>query len=87
MSVCRPRPEFELDRFREECGVVAISSHREAANLAYLSLYAQQHRGQESCGIVTRDAGLVHVHKGMGLVADTFHRDVLTRLPRARSRW
>ena len=81
MSVCRPRPEFELDRFREECGVVAISSHREAANLAYLSLYAQQHRGQESCGIVTRDAGLVHVHKGMGLVADTFHRDVLTRLP------
>ena len=61
--------------------MVAISSHREAANLAYLSLYAQQHRGQESCGVVTRDSAGVHVHKGMGLVADTFHREVLAKLP------
>jgi amidophosphoribosyltransferase len=44
-----------LDKFREECGVVAIYAHPEAEKLAYLSLHALQHRGQESAGIVSSD--------------------------------
>ena len=51
-----------LDKFHEECGVVAIYGHPEASKLAYLSLYAMQHRGQESAGICTSD-GEVHTHK------------------------
>ncbi|MEX2209252.1 MAG: amidophosphoribosyltransferase [Myxococcota bacterium] len=70
-----------LDRFREECGVMGIAGHPEAANVAYLGLYALQHRGQESAGIVTRDAGESHIHKGMGLVADVFSQKVLASLP------
>ena len=69
------------DRFREECAVVGIASHAEAANLAYLGLYALQHRGKESCGIATRDGKNVHVHKGMGLVADNFSAETLEQLP------
>ncbi len=73
--------EDPADRFHEECGVVGISGHPEAANLAYLALYALQHRGKESCGIVTRDGKSVHVHKGMGLVADCFEQSTLEGLP------
>ncbi len=40
------------DRFNDECGVFGIYGHPEAANIAYLGLYALQHRGQESAGIV-----------------------------------
>jgi len=69
------------DRFRDECGVMGIAGHPEAANLTYLGLYALQHRGQESAGIVTRDGGESHIHKGMGLVADVFSQDVLATLP------
>src|SRR5271157_3728458 len=57
---------------REECGVFGIFGHPEAANLTYLGLYALQHRGQESAGIVTSDHGEPKIYKGMGLVADTF---------------
>ena len=70
-----------VDRFHDECGVVGISGHPEAANLAYLALYALQHRGQESAGIVTRNGRHMHVHKGMGLVADIFKQEALRRLP------
>ena len=42
-----------LDKFHDECGVFAIFDHPEAANITYLGLYALQHRGQESAGIVT----------------------------------
>ncbi len=63
------------------CGIIGIHHHPEAANFAYLGLYAQQHRGQESCGIVTSDEGRFHLHKSMGLVSDVFSRDVLARLP------
>src|SRR5579862_6104095 len=45
--------ESPLDVFHEECGVFGVYRHPEAANLAYLGLYAQQHRGQESAGIVS----------------------------------
>jgi amidophosphoribosyltransferase len=74
-------PQLQLDRFREECGVVGVAGHSEAAHLVYLGLYALQHRGQESCGIVARDGQQVHIHKSMGLVADGFNERVLARLP------
>lgn len=69
------------DHFHDECGVVAIYGHPEAANHAYLALHALQHRGQESAGIVTSDGEKLHSHKGMGLVQQIFERDVLDRLP------
>jgi len=68
------------DKLREECGVVAIYGHPEAAKLAYLSLYALQHRGQESAGIAASNGERVELHKDMGLVADIFTGDVLARL-------
>jgi amidophosphoribosyltransferase len=68
------------DKFRDECGVVAIYAHSEAEKLAYLGLHALQHRGQESAGIVTSDGMSLHVHKAMGLVADIFVEDVLAKL-------
>jgi amidophosphoribosyltransferase len=68
------------DKFRDECGVVAIYAHSEAEKLAYLGLHALQHRGQESAGIVTSNGMALHVHKAMGLVADIFVEEVLTKL-------
>ncbi len=61
-----------FDKFHEECGVVAIYGHPEASKLAYLGLYALQHRGQESAGISTSDGTEIHCHKSMGHVADIF---------------
>jgi len=69
-----------LDKFREECGVVGIYAHPEAEKLAYLGLHALQHRGQESAGIVSSDGMILHGHKAMGLVADIFVEDVLSKL-------
>jgi amidophosphoribosyltransferase len=55
------------------CGIFGISGHPEAARLAYLGLYALQHRGQEAAGIVAvDDQGVARVHKGSGLVSDVF---------------
>src|SRR3954451_9362571 len=68
------------DKFRDECGVVAIYSHPEAETLAYLGLHALQHRGQESAGIVTSDGMSLHIHKSMGLVADIFTEKKLAKL-------
>src|SRR6266478_2303706 len=68
------------DKFRDECGVVAIYSHPEAETLAYLGLHALQHRGQESAGIVTSDGMSLHIHKSMGLVADIFTEKKLARM-------
>lgn len=65
---------------RHECGLFGIYDHDDAARLAYFGLYAQQHRGQESAGIVTVDADGMHDHKSMGLVPDVFSEDVLRRL-------
>jgi amidophosphoribosyltransferase len=70
-----------LDKLHEECGVVAIYGHPEAANLAYLGLYALQHRGQESAGICTAEGDVIHCHKAMGHVADIFTKPVLATLP------
>ena len=60
------------DKPREECGVFAIYGHPNAAEMTYLGLYALQHRGQESAGIVTSDGNDVYYHRGMGLVSDVF---------------
>ncbi|TLN23348.1 amidophosphoribosyltransferase [bacterium] len=70
-----------FDKFHEECGVFGIYNHPEAANMAYLGLHQLQHRGQESCGIVTSDGMKMNVHLGMGLVSDIFNEENLSRLP------
>ncbi len=75
------QPFQSPDRFREECGVVGVAAIPEASNLAYLSLYAMQHRGQESCGIVSRNSDKMHQHRGMGLVAANFSQEELRKLP------
>ena len=72
------------DKFRDECGVVAIHAHPEAEKLAYLGLHALQHRGQESAGIVTSDGERLRQHKSMGLVADIFSHEVLASLRSSR---
>lgn len=70
-----------FDKFHDECGVFAIHGHPEAANLAYLGLYALQHRGQESAGIASSDGRDIHCFKSMGHVADIFTPSVLSGLP------
>ncbi len=65
---------------KEACGIFAIAGHEEASHLTYLGLYAQQHRGQESAGIVTSREEIYHSHIGMGLVADVFQEDTLNSL-------
>jgi amidophosphoribosyltransferase len=68
------------DKFHEECAVMGVYGHPEAANMVYLGLYALQHRGQESCGIVSSDGKGLISHRQMGLVADAFKEDVIKRL-------
>src|SRR2546421_485614 len=62
------------------CGVFGVYGHPNAAELTYYGLYALQHRGQESAGIVTSDGKQFHAHKGMGLVSQVFNGDVLGQL-------
>ena len=62
------------------CGVFGIYGHPNAAELTYYGLYALQHRGQESAGIVSFDGRDFHIHKGMGLVSQIFHGEVLDDL-------
>lgn len=69
-----------LDEFRDECGVFGIAPHAEAANLSYLGLYALQHRGQESAGLVACQNGRLSSFKRMGLVADVFNESILREL-------
>ena len=68
------------DKFHEECAVMGVYGHPEASNMVYLGLYALQHRGQESCGIVSSDGQGLISHRQMGLVADAFKEDVIKRL-------
>ncbi|MBI4454534.1 MAG: amidophosphoribosyltransferase [Acidobacteria bacterium] len=70
----------EPDKFWDHCGIFGITNHPEAARNVYLGLYALQHRGQESAGIVTSDGRRLHLEKGMGHVADFFDERKLTRL-------
>jgi amidophosphoribosyltransferase len=69
------------DRFHDECGVFGVFGHPEAANLTYLGLYALQHRGQESAGIVSSDGRDMHMHRAMGEVEEIFQPSVLAKLP------
>src|SRR3989442_5224707 len=69
-----------FDKFHEECGVVGVFGHPEAATVAYLSLYALQHRGQESAGIVASNGEALISHRGRGHVAEIFDQEILGRL-------
>jgi amidophosphoribosyltransferase len=73
------------DRFHDRCGLFGIFGHPEAARLTYLGLYALQHRGQESAGIVAAEGGKLRVEKGMGLVSDLFDERRLEALPGDRA--
>ncbi len=65
---------------REACGIFAVFGHPDAVRLTYLGLYALQHRGQESAGIVSSDRQVMMVQKGMGLVGDVFDPAALSAL-------
>jgi amidophosphoribosyltransferase len=79
--------DIRNDKFHDECGLMAVWNHAEAANITYLGLYSQQHRGQEGAGVVTvdRNGGSkepnFYVHKGLGLVADVFGNFDFAKLP------
>jgi amidophosphoribosyltransferase len=77
----KPKFAFADDHFHDECGVFGVFGHTEAANLAYLGLYALQHRGQESAGIVSSDGNELHLHRAMGEVEEIFQPSVLAKLP------
>ena len=70
-----------FDKLREECGVMAVYGHPDAARMTYWGLYALQHRGQESAGIASADGSDVTDIKGMGLVSEIFKDEVLLQLP------
>ena len=62
------------------CGIIGISNHEEAANIAFLGLYALQHRGEEAAGIASYDGRDIHITKNPGLVADAFNEESLKGL-------
>jgi len=68
------------ERPREACGLFGVYGSTNAAKLTYLGLYALQHRGQESAGIVASDGSRFQTHKGMGLVGDVFNEETLDKL-------
>jgi amidophosphoribosyltransferase len=70
----------------EECGVFGVIAPEpiDVANISYYGLYALQHRGQESCGIVVNDDGLFFSHKDMGLVSEVFDSEILSRMPHGK---
>jgi amidophosphoribosyltransferase len=76
-----PKLAFTEDRFHDECGVCGVFGHEEASKLAYLGLYALQHRGQESAGIVSSDGAELYLHRAMGEVEEIFQPGVLAGLP------
>jgi len=81
-----PRREpVDDDHFHDQCGLFGIVGHPEAAHLAYMGLYALQHRGQESAGIVASDGTQLRMEKGMGLVNDVFTEARLGALPGDRA--
>ena len=71
-----------MDELREECGVFGIYASKEQnlASMTYYGLYALQHRGQDSCGIVVNDGGVFTGHKDLGLVGDVFDKKTLSKL-------
>jgi amidophosphoribosyltransferase len=77
MAGLTPVPD---DHFHDACGLFGIYGHPEAARLTYLGLYALQHRGQESAGIVSTDGEALRLEKAMGLVNDVFTDERLDKL-------
>src|SRR5271157_5930866 len=65
---------------KDECGIMGIYGHAKAANLAYLGLYALQHRGQESSGIASSDGHHIYRYAGMGKVIDVFTEERINNL-------
>jgi amidophosphoribosyltransferase len=78
-------PILHDDKFHDECGVFGAWNLEEAANLAYLALYQQQHRGQEGAGVLAvsdrADGGRWNLHRGLGLVSEVFNKFDFGRLP------
>src|SRR5580765_4135506 len=72
---------YSDDHFHDHCGVGGVFGHEESAKLVYLGLYALQHRGQESAGIVSSDGKELHAHRAMGEVEEIFTPEVLNKLP------
>ena len=72
-----------MQEIHEECGVFGAWSPKpqNLADLAYYGLYALQHRGQESCGIVVNEDGVFTTHRDLGQVGDVFTRDVMEQFP------
>jgi amidophosphoribosyltransferase len=86
MTTTSLRFDPRSDKFHDECGLMAVWNHEEAANVVYLGLYAQQHRGQEGAGVVSvasngNDTPDFYVHRGLGLVADVFGNFDFSKLP------
>jgi amidophosphoribosyltransferase len=77
----KPKLTYADDHFHDECGVFGVFGHPEAANITYLGLYALQHRGQESAGIVASNGHDLNMHKAMGEVEEIFQPRVLAKLP------
>ncbi len=75
-----------MKSIREECGVVGVLGHPDAASMVYLGLFAQQHRGQEGCGLVSLELDAAsgepkfNAHKSFGLVAESFNPSILSEL-------
>ncbi|OGW75804.1 MAG: amidophosphoribosyltransferase [Omnitrophica bacterium RBG_13_46_9] len=65
---------------KEYCGLFGIYGHKEASMLIYLGLYALQHRGEESCGIVTANGKRIYQHRSMGVISDAFDKATLKKL-------
>ncbi|MBC2579213.1 amidophosphoribosyltransferase [Clostridium sp. DJ247] len=74
--------DFEEDKIKDECGVFGIFSedNLDVSSITYYGLYALQHRGQESAGIVVSDGKELKCHKDMGLVTDAFDEKILSDL-------
>jgi amidophosphoribosyltransferase len=77
----KPKLAYADDHFHDECGVFGVFGHPEAANITYLGLYALQHRGQESAGIVASNGHDLNMHKAMGEVEEIFQPRALAKLP------
>ncbi len=75
------RAATEMDYLKHECGVFGVFGHPESARITYLGLYALQHRGQESAGIVSAHEHRLHGHRAMGMVYDVFKKETLDSLP------
>jgi amidophosphoribosyltransferase len=63
------------------CGIIGVFGSNDAARMAAMGMFAEQHRGQESCGMAVSDGTVIRLHKSMGLVKEVFTDDALQELP------